>query len=140
MLAAMLTMDTTPHHVAGAGAEQPIGDDVEDAAFHGGKLPDRQHVQEQQVQQEVDCDDRERAEGQRARNVPARVRDLFGDVRRGVPPRVGEHHRNEREQPGAARDRTAALTEIRRRPRTEREAERDEEQQRGHLESGQQVA
>ena len=48
MLAAMLTIETIAHDVAGADAEQPIGDDVEHAALHLGQLADRQHVEEEQ--------------------------------------------------------------------------------------------
>ena len=117
MLAAMLTIETTRHDVAGARPEQPVGDDVEDAALHRRELADRQHVEEQHVEQDVDRDHRQRADGQRARHVAPGIADLFGDVRRGVPARVGEHHRDQREQPRAASDRTGSLHEVARRIR-----------------------
>ena len=67
--------------------------------FTAASWPTGQHVEEQQVEQDVDRDDRQRADGQRARHVAAGIADLLRDVRRGVPARVGEHHRNQREKP-----------------------------------------
>ena len=139
MLAAMLTIETTRHDVARTRAEQPVGDDVQHAALHRGELVDRQHVEEQHVEQDVDRHHRQRADRQRPRHVPPGIADLFGDIRGGVPARVGEHHRNQRQQPRAARHRSGRSHQVLARSGTEGEPQRDEDEQRRDLQAGQRV-
>ena len=90
MLAAMLTIVKTASSVARDEAEQPLGHDVgQPPVGQPGELGDRQRVQVEHVQREIDDDHRQRAERERERQVAARIANLLGDVRRGVPPRVG---------------------------------------------------
>ena len=57
MLAGRLMIDDHAHDVRRRRAEQPVGDDVEHAALHRRQLVDRQHVEIQRVQQQIDRDD-----------------------------------------------------------------------------------
>ena len=73
MLAAMLTIETRGHDVAGARPQQSVGDHVQHAALHFRQIADRQHVEEQQVEQHVDRHDREGPDGQRFGHVAPRI-------------------------------------------------------------------
>ena len=139
MLAAMLMIDTIPMTSPARMPSSRSATTSSTLPSHLRELVDRQHVEKQQVQQEVDRDDRERAERERAGHVPAGLVDFLGHVGGGVPSRVGEHHRNQRQQPRPGGHRRGALHEVRRRPGAERQAERDEDQQRRHLQPGEQV-
>ena len=128
------------HDVARPLPEQPIGHHVEHAALRGGELADRNHVQIQRVEQQVDDDDAGRAENQRPGHVAAGVADLLGHVRRGVPSGVGEHHRNHREHPASDRDGPDRSSQVRRRPRPRRQPEDDEQHECRHLQGREGVA
>ena len=79
------------------------------------------------------------AQQQRERHVTARVANLLGHVGRGVPPRVGEHHWYQGEQPTRGGDRTRHLLKVRARSRANREPQRNEHQQCAHLQGRQDV-
>ena len=70
------------HDVAGANAEQPVGDDVEHAALHLRELVDRQHVEKQQVQQEIDRDTASVPSASASGTLRPGLVNLFGDIRR----------------------------------------------------------
>ena len=89
MLALRLTIVKIATSVAGGEPEQPLGDDVEQpAAGSAASSRDRQRVQIQRVQRDVDDDHRDGAEPERERHVAARIAHLLGDIGRGVPTRV----------------------------------------------------
>ena len=67
-----------------------------------GPARHRQDVQIERVQEEVDGDDRQGAEAKGKRQIAAGLANLFGKVRGGIPARIGEHHRDERQQPRPA--------------------------------------
>ena len=141
MLASRLMIDDDAHDVAGAGAEQPIGDDVEHAALHRRQFADREHVQIQHVEQQVDRDDGGRAERERQRHVAPGIADLLGHVGGGVPARVGEHHGDEREQPVAGRPLPARRRRgSRTAPVPNAKPESDEQQKRRDLQRREHVA
>ena len=110
--AARLMIATIAEDVAGARAEHALADEVEHAALDRRELAHGHRIQIQQVQQRVDDDDADRPHQQRARHVASGIADLLGHVRRGVPSRIGEHHRNEREQPVRRADRRGRLLQV----------------------------
>ena len=64
-----------------AGAKVTLqSHDVEDAPLHVPQFADRKHEQVQDVQQDIEHDDRRRAERKRSRHVAAWVADLFSYV------------------------------------------------------------
>jgi hypothetical protein len=80
-------------------ADQPLGGDVEDAPLHGHQFLDRDHLEIEHVDQDVDHRDRAGAERQRQRQVPPGIAHLFRHVGGGVPARIDEHHDDQAEQP-----------------------------------------
>ena len=68
------------------------------------------------------------------------IADFFRHVARGIPAGIGEHHRHQRQQPRRRTDRTGRGLQVRRRAAADGQADRDEDDQRRHLERGEQVA
>ena len=73
----------------------------------GADLADRHGVEVEHVQAQVHQHHGRRANRQGARHVAAGLADLLGDVGRGVPAAVREHHDDERERPVERRRRRA---------------------------------
>ena len=67
---------------------------------------------------------------ERERHVARRVADFLGDVRRGVPARVAEHHRHQRQQRTSTGRDGARRRQMRDVAVADREAERDEQDDR----------
>ena len=87
------------HDVSGTHTQQPVGNDVQHAPLHSRELANRDDVEVEHVEQEVDDGDDGRSQKQRARHVASGIADLLRHVRGGVPARIGEHDRDEREEP-----------------------------------------
>ena len=125
-------------HVAGHETEEPLGHGVHQPAVERAQLGRRERKEKQQVQGQVEDDHGDRAQAERQGDVAAGVAHLLGDVRRGVPSRVAEHDRHEREQP-ARRGDGGPRRQGRHRSPSNREAGGDEEQQRRNLQPGEHV-
>ena len=100
MPAARLIIETIPRMSPARAPRRRSPITSRHAALYGCKLADRHHVQIKNVEERVDDDDSDRAEGRGARNVAPWIANLLGDIGGGVPARVGEHHRDQCEQPG----------------------------------------
>jgi hypothetical protein len=89
----MMTTATTANN---RPAAEPLRGDLADG-HRAGELLLRHHAEVQRIEREIQRDGDGRANHQGARDVFDRLADLFGDVHRGVPSRVAEHHGHQRQ-------------------------------------------
>jgi hypothetical protein len=120
--------------------KEALGNRVREPAAERAQFAHRQGVEEEHVQEEIDHDHDRRADGERSRHVPARVANLLGDVGGCVPPRIAEHHGNQRHEPARRGDRrrlrAAQVAPV---PRPKREANRNEDHDGRNLEGREHV-
>jgi hypothetical protein len=91
------------------------------------------------AKQQINQDDGARAKRQRERYVAARLPDFFGDVSGSIPSRVGEHHRDQGEQP-VRRHHRRTLDEVRPATLPERKSDRNEQDERRHFQDREHIA
>ena len=96
-------IDTSPI-TSPAHPDQPFRGDIEHAALYGHQFLDGDHLEIQDVDQDVDHRDRAGAERQGERQVATWIVHLFRHIRRGIPPGVDEHHDDQPQQPARSSD------------------------------------
>ena len=94
MLAAMLTMVKIAMRLPATNPNRCSATMSVSRPLQRRQVADGHRVEVERVERHVDRHDADRAEPQRKRHVTARMTNLLGDVRRGVPPGVREHDRH----------------------------------------------